>query len=205
MPSSTLSPEALARKREKNRESERRRNEAIRKQIAELPQIECECGCGTLIPPLTLSGKPRRFADSHGSRSAKFRHGGPLAGALFPTFDEKPPCSEEDPEIFWDDELVEKAKSICARCPVMGQCLDWAIEHQEYGGVWGGLTDKERAKAGRAGGAKAFVHPAYTHPDKVKAIAHLTRHGVPADQIARRLGLNERTVHRYRARLRESA
>ncbi|MFF1469096.1 helix-turn-helix domain-containing protein [Streptomyces mirabilis] len=33
----------------------------------------------------------------------------------------------------------------------------------------------------------------------------MTRRGVPADQIARRLGLNERTVHRYRARLRESA
>ena len=29
-------------------------------------------------------------------------------------------------------------------CPVRPKCLDWAIEHDEPEGVWGGMTAKER-------------------------------------------------------------
>lgn len=34
-------------------------------------------------------------------------------------------------------------KSICYTCPVEGECLAWALEHNEMG-VWGGATDEER-------------------------------------------------------------
>lgn len=36
------------------------------------------------------------------------------------------------------------AKSICATCPVIDQCLAAAFEHDDEHGIWGGLTPKER-------------------------------------------------------------
>lgn len=36
------------------------------------------------------------------------------------------------------------AKAICNRCPVTQPCLDWALDNDEYFGVWGGLTAHER-------------------------------------------------------------
>lgn len=36
------------------------------------------------------------------------------------------------------------AKSICATCPVIDQCLAAAFEHEDEHGIWGGLTPKER-------------------------------------------------------------
>ena len=37
----------------------------------------------------------------------------------------------------------KKAKAICATCPVIVECKDWAIKHGEAG-VWGGTTERER-------------------------------------------------------------
>ncbi len=37
------------------------------------------------------------------------------------------------------------AQAICARCPVIEACLDWALTHGETDhGVWGGLTPRQR-------------------------------------------------------------
>ncbi len=40
------------------------------------------------------------------------------------------------------------AKAICANCPVMTQCLTWALSVGEPNGVWGGLTTAERRDLG---------------------------------------------------------
>lgn len=42
--------------------------------------------------------------------------------------------------LFFSDELqdIAKAKSICAECPVIVECLEGAIERHEPWGVWGG-------------------------------------------------------------------
>jgi WhiB family transcriptional regulator, redox-sensing transcriptional regulator len=39
------------------------------------------------------------------------------------------------------------ARAICAGCPVLLECRDWAREHREYG-FWGGESEEERAAAG---------------------------------------------------------
>jgi WhiB family transcriptional regulator, redox-sensing transcriptional regulator len=41
------------------------------------------------------------------------------------------------------------AKSICATCPVAEPCLEFAMETNQKYGIWGGLTDKERASLKR--------------------------------------------------------
>jgi WhiB family redox-sensing transcriptional regulator len=40
-----------------------------------------------------------------------------------------------------------QAREICAACPVLGPCRDWAREHREYG-FWGGESEEDRAAAG---------------------------------------------------------
>ncbi|HUP26562.1 MAG TPA: WhiB family transcriptional regulator [Candidatus Limnocylindrales bacterium] len=37
-----------------------------------------------------------------------------------------------------------RAKEICALCPVRRACLEYALEIKEPDGIWGGLTEKER-------------------------------------------------------------
>jgi WhiB family redox-sensing transcriptional regulator len=64
-------------------------------------------------------------------------------------------CRGEDPELFFGagyDESPEaravreaKAKRVCARCPVISDCLGHAIGTGTRHGVWGGLGEDERA------------------------------------------------------------
>ncbi|MEJ8652325.1 WhiB family transcriptional regulator [Streptomyces sp. MS1.AVA.3] len=60
-------------------------------------------------------------------------------------------CREVDPEIFFPVGntgpallQIEEAKAVCRRCPVMGQCLQWALESRQDAGVWGGMSEDER-------------------------------------------------------------
>lgn len=43
--------------------------------------------------------------------------------------------------------LAQEAKAVCATCPVIGACLEYAIDnHYDVYGVWGGTTRLERKK-----------------------------------------------------------
>jgi WhiB family redox-sensing transcriptional regulator len=61
-------------------------------------------------------------------------------------------CREEDPELFFPIGntgpallQIEEAKAVCRnRCPVIEQCLRWALETGQNEGVWGGLSEDER-------------------------------------------------------------
>ena len=37
-----------------------------------------------------------------------------------------------------------KAKAVCARCPVIENCLRWALTAREPYGIWGGMSAEER-------------------------------------------------------------
>ena len=60
-------------------------------------------------------------------------------------------CHEIDTDLFFSVGISQaaqrqaaEAKSICGTCPVIQDCLAFAIStHQEYG-VWGGLDEDER-------------------------------------------------------------
>ncbi|HEX2296088.1 MAG TPA: WhiB family transcriptional regulator [Actinomycetota bacterium] len=42
-----------------------------------------------------------------------------------------------------------RAKAVCRTCPVAEPCLEFAMETNQKYGIWGGLTDKERASLKR--------------------------------------------------------
>ena len=79
-----------------------------------------------------------------------------LAAMQWPTFLSEGDCIGKDPTLF-DDEDHKKsvmAKRICDKCPVKAQCAQWGIDNEDAG-IWGGLDDKDRAKARR--GKRKFV------------------------------------------------
>jgi WhiB family redox-sensing transcriptional regulator len=65
-------------------------------------------------------------------------------------------CRDEDPEAFFPvgegqyaSAQVAAAKAVCARCPLVGQCLNWALTAGIVEGIWGGQTEQERRKLRR--------------------------------------------------------
>lgn len=67
-------------------------------------------------------------------------------------------CAGMDARVFFgadgegssEREIREaKAKTICARCPVCLQCLDYALSNSIKHGIWGGLNQEERARQRR--------------------------------------------------------
>lgn len=59
-------------------------------------------------------------------------------------------CRAEDPQLFFPvgegpvaKKWAEKAKAVCATCPVMDECLQWALDNGQDAGIWGGLTPRE--------------------------------------------------------------
>jgi WhiB family transcriptional regulator, redox-sensing transcriptional regulator len=57
-------------------------------------------------------------------------------------------CTQVAPDLFFADgtNLVDTklAKAVCKGCPVIDQCLEYALVNRMDHGVWGGLNDRER-------------------------------------------------------------
>lgn len=66
-------------------------------------------------------------------------------------------CAQTDPEVFHPEpgHSVRAAKRVCMACEVRTECLDYALGAGEHGGVWGGLSDRERRALQRQRGAAA--------------------------------------------------
>lgn len=43
-----------------------------------------------------------------------------------------------------EEQVVKKAKAICAVCPVSEECLQYALETNQRFGIWAGTTEAER-------------------------------------------------------------
>jgi WhiB family redox-sensing transcriptional regulator len=64
---------------------------------------------------------------------------------------ERARCVGVDPDLFFPIgstgpalAQIETAKTVCARCEVRLQCLEWALATGQNDGVWGGLSEDER-------------------------------------------------------------
>jgi len=54
-------------------------------------------------------------------------------------------CRAEQPDqLFVRGAEQNKAKQVCAGCPVRTECLAEALDNQIEWGVWGGMTERER-------------------------------------------------------------
>lgn len=62
-------------------------------------------------------------------------------------------CRNMDTEVFFHPEgerggtrrrRAEAAKAICATCPVINECREYALAAHEPYGVWGGMSEEER-------------------------------------------------------------
>ncbi|HEY9473452.1 MAG TPA: WhiB family transcriptional regulator [Mycobacteriales bacterium] len=72
------------------------------------------------------------------------------------------PCREADPELFFpvrsststaDEQKfqakVSAAKATCGSCPVLAECLEWALTTGQRDGIWGAKTPEERVNLRR--------------------------------------------------------
>ena len=41
---------------------------------------------------------------------------------------------------------TRQVKRICATCPVRADCLEYALEHGEHHGIWGGESERSRRR-----------------------------------------------------------
>lgn len=60
-------------------------------------------------------------------------------------------CRTVDPDMWFPEPPASgfQAKKLCARCPVIEECLEYAMANNEKFGVWGGLSAHERKKLKR--------------------------------------------------------
>lgn len=66
---------------------------------------------------------------------------------------ERAKCRGTDSELFFlpykarnaekRNRIIE-AKKVCSGCPVIGECLTYALDTQQEFGVWGGMSEDER-------------------------------------------------------------
>ncbi|MFE6282138.1 WhiB family transcriptional regulator [Streptomyces sp. NPDC057877] len=71
-------------------------------------------------------------------------------------------CVGEDPELFFPVGTsgpalrdIAAAKRVCARCPVITDCLVYALDSGQTSGVWGGTCEEERGELLRTARADA--------------------------------------------------
>jgi WhiB family redox-sensing transcriptional regulator len=58
---------------------------------------------------------------------------------------EEAACRGTDPEeLFADSAAQNRAKTVCAGCPVRLECLVEALDNRIEWGVWGGMSERER-------------------------------------------------------------
>ena len=78
--------------------------------------------------------------------------------ALFPQaveeelrWQERALCAQTDPEAFFPEKggSTREAKRVCRSCEVRSECLEYALEHDERFGIWGGMSERERRRLKR--------------------------------------------------------
>lgn len=57
-------------------------------------------------------------------------------------------CASTDPEAFFPEVGIsgKEAKQVCLGCPVREICLQYALQHKEKFGIWGGKSERDRRK-----------------------------------------------------------
>lgn len=71
------------------------------------------------------------------------------------------PCRRNDPSLWFAEQPqdLERAKALCAQCPIRLACLSVAVDRGEFAGVWGGhIFDRGRIVAFKRGRGRPRKH-----------------------------------------------
>lgn len=76
-------------------------------------------------------------------------------------------CAETFPDAFFPEKggSTREAKAVCRSCEVRESCLQYALEHDERFGIWGGMSERERRRLKRQSGASLKDGIAVTDAD----------------------------------------
>jgi WhiB family redox-sensing transcriptional regulator len=66
-------------------------------------------------------------------------------------------CARTDPEAFFPEKggSNRTGKALCDTCPAKAPCLQWALDHNEQYGIFGGTSREDRQKMKREMGTAA--------------------------------------------------
>jgi hypothetical protein len=114
-------------------------------------------------------------------------------------------CRDVDPEIFFPaaesgrftDAEIARARTVCATCPVIEECREFARGRLPYG-IAGGLTPAERRRRERSGRTRRPT-PSVDgrHSKTADAGRAALRAGARPVEVAREFGVSDRTVTRW--------
>lgn len=100
-------------------------------------------------------------------------------------------CSPSVAEIFWplpgqsSGPTVEAALKVCARCPVIRQCGQWALDNRQTEGIWGGMRPGALKRlVERSRFAKVAPQPELPQPNPLGPVHPVTK--VPLKTHCRR-------------------
>jgi WhiB family redox-sensing transcriptional regulator len=79
---------------------------------------------------------------------------------------------------------IAEAKAVCARCPVMDQCREWALATGVDAGIWGGL-DWEELRLQRRRDRRGRGRPALSPCGTPAAYRRHLRRQEPIDEACR--------------------
>lgn len=120
-------------------------------------------------------------------------------------------CRAVDPETFFPvseqgpgAQLIQEAKTFCQRCPVTDDCLQWALDHGQEHGVWGGLAESERKSLHAAAGRPARQISDDRAEVFVADYRLMLEGGLDNGQIAELLGMQLKSLRRKLERLRDA-
>ena len=85
-------------------------------------------------------------------------------------------CRSYDPELFFPIgkagpalAQVQRAKAVCARCPVRLRCLIFALDTRQQYGIWGGYDEDERRDLHHRRHQNTGALAAYPEPLQVRS------------------------------------
>lgn len=70
-------------------------------------------------------------------------------------------CVGHDIDLWFPAKGVrsDAAKQVCATCPVIGLCFDYALETNQRAGIWGGVSERTRRRIRAARRASQALPP----------------------------------------------
>jgi hypothetical protein len=76
-------------------------------------------------------------------------------------------CAETEPDAFFPEKggSTREAKSVCARCDVREDCLEYALRAGERFGIWGGKSERQLRHIRRIRGIRAADEAREPAPD----------------------------------------